>query len=255
MMRVVAFAGLGLVFGSFLTVVIHRVPRKESIVLPGSACPECGVHIRARDNIPVISYLLLRGRCRSCGTRISPEYPITEALTAALFVAAGAAFRQVSVAAVVAPFLGVMLACALIDARFRIIPHRIVFPSLALFGAALIGVAVLTHEVSVLTGALGLLAYGGPLFLLAVLVEGAMGGGDVWLAALIGLVLGALGLRYVLVAAMVAVLLGGLGSVVALARGASRKDTIPFGPYMAGAAVVAALFAPGIAGWYAGLAH
>src|SRR5438128_12150318 len=105
-MRVVAFAGLGLVFGSFLTVVIHRVPRKESIVLPGSACPECGAHIRARDNIPVISYLLLRGRCRSCRARISPEYPITEALTAALFVAAGWASRRLSGAAATAPSRG-----------------------------------------------------------------------------------------------------------------------------------------------------
>ena len=85
--RALAFAAFGLVIGSFLTVVIHRVPRRQSIVAPRSACPSCHTQITARDNVPVFSYLLLRGRCRHCGTRISAEYPAVEALTAALFVA------------------------------------------------------------------------------------------------------------------------------------------------------------------------
>ena len=135
--RVILFALTGLVFGSFLTVVIHRVPRKESILLPGSACPGCGVPIRPWDNIPVLSYLLLRGRCRHCGVRISPQYPLVEALTGALFAGAAIVFHRLPVAALVAPFLGLMVAVAFIDARHRVIPNRIVFPSLILFAVAI----------------------------------------------------------------------------------------------------------------------
>src|SRR5207247_7649253 len=98
-LRAVAFVAFGLAFGSFLTVVIHRVPRRESIVAPLSACPGCGAQIEARDNIPLVSYVLLRGRCRRCRTPISLEYPAVEALTAASFLGAALAFRDLWVAA------------------------------------------------------------------------------------------------------------------------------------------------------------
>ena len=253
--RVIVFAVAGLAFGSFLTVVIHRVPRKESIVLPGSACPNCGTPIKARDNIPVVSYLLLKGRCRTCQIRISPQYPLIEALTGALFVGAAIVFHQLLVAALIAPFLGLMVALAFIDTRHRVIPNRVVYPSLVLFGAAVVAVTLAANGLSLATAGLGLLAYGGTLFAVALLFPSGMGMGDVKLAALIGLVLGALGWRYVGMAAMVGVLAGGAGAVVALARGGSRKDTMPFGPYMAGAAILAALFAPHVTGWYSGLAR
>ena len=97
-MRAVAFAAFGLAVGSFLTVVIHRVPQRKSIVAPRSACPSCGAQIDARDNIPVVSYVLLRGRCRHCGARISAEYPAVEALTAGAFLGAALAFGDVWVA-------------------------------------------------------------------------------------------------------------------------------------------------------------
>jgi len=253
LLRVILFGLTGLVFGSFLTVVIHRVPRKESIVLPRSACPSCGVSIRPLDNIPVLSYLLLRGRCRHCRTPISPQYPLVEALTGALFVGAAVVFHRLAVAIVVAPFLGLMVAVAFIDARHRVIPNRITYPSLILFAAALLGVALAVGGVSLATAGLGLLAFAGVLFVIAFLVPTGLGMGDVKLAALIGLVLGALGWRYVGVAAMLGVLAGGLGAVVALARGAARKDTMPFGPYMAAGAILAALFAPQLIRWYPGL--
>jgi leader peptidase (prepilin peptidase) / N-methyltransferase len=245
-------AVLGLCVGSFLTVVAHRVPRKESIVLPGSACPSCSAPIQARDNVPLVSYLILRGRCRHCRTRISLEYPLVEALTGGLFVAAVLTFK-LPVAALVAPFLGLMVVVAVIDARHRIIPNRIIYPSLVLFGLALVAVALAAGGVNLGSAGLGLLAYGGGLLLIAVVFPRGMGMGDVKLAALIGLVLGALGWRYVGMAAMVGVLAAGLGAVFALARGGSRKDTMPFGPYMAAAAVLAALFAPQMASWYSGL--
>lgn len=250
MVRGISFAVFGLIFGSFLTVVIYRVPRRESIIAPGSACPSCGAPVRPRDNIPVASYLLLRGRCRSCGASISPFYPLVEALTAGLFLGAAAAFHRVAVAAVVAVFLGVLLACGLIDLRHRIIPNRLVYPSLVLFAAAIGGLALAHGGVSVADAFLALLAYGGGLLLVSIVSPGGMGMGDVKLAALIGLVLGALGWRYVLVAAMVAVFAGGLGAIVALAMGKSRKDALPFGPYLGGGAMVAALLAPQLASWY-----
>jgi leader peptidase (prepilin peptidase)/N-methyltransferase len=252
-MRLALFAVLGLCFGSFLTVVVHRLPRRESVVAPRSACPTCGTPIAARDNLPVVSYLLLRGRCRGCQTPISAEYPLVEALTGALFVGAAIAHRSVGVAAILGPFLGVMVAAALIDARHRIIPNALVLPALVLFGVALATVAVTEGGVDLPRALVGLLAYGGGLLVVAIVSPGGMGMGDVKLAALIGLVLGALGWGYLEVAALGAVLAGGLGAVAVLARGGARKDTMPFGPYLAGAAVLAVLFGSHISAWYVGL--
>src|SRR5438552_2257067 len=223
-MRAVAFAAFGLAVGSFLTVVIHRVPQRKSIVAPRSACPSCGAQIDARDNIPVVSYVLLRGRCRHCGARISAEYPAVEALTAGAFLGAALAFGDVWVAALVAGFLAVVEAAAAIDLHHRIIPNRILYPSLAVFAVAVATLWVAGRHVSLAGGALGLLAYGGGLFLVALISRQGMGMGDVKLAGLVGLVLGALGWKYVGVAVALAVLAGGLIAIGALLRGARRKD-------------------------------
>jgi len=250
-MRAVAFAAFGLAVGSFLTVVIHRVPQRKSIVAPRSACPSCGAQIEARDNIPVVSYVLLRGRCRHCGARISAEYPAVEALTAGAFLGAALAFGDVWVAALVAGFLAVVEAAAAIDLHHRIIPNRILYPSLAVFAVAVATLWVAGRHVSLAGGALGLLAYGGGLFLVALISRQGMGMGDVKLAGLVGLVLGALGWKYVGVAAALAILAGGLIAIGALLRGARRKDVLPFGPSIALGALLSALFAPHLASWYA----
>jgi leader peptidase (prepilin peptidase) / N-methyltransferase len=252
--RVALFAVLGLIVGSFLTVVVHRIPRGESVVRPRSRCPRCGAEIRAVDNIPVVSWLLLRGRCRRCGARVSVEYPLTEAATASLFSAASATHRDAFVAALIALFLAAMLAVALIDARWRIVPNRIVYPSLVLGLAGLVVGQLAGAPVDVLSGLIGLAAYAGPLLLIALVVPRGMGMGDVKLAALIGLVLGALGLSYVAVAAGVGIILGGVGALTALAvMGYGRREHIPFGPFLAGGAGVAALAGPAIAGAYLSL--
>jgi leader peptidase (prepilin peptidase)/N-methyltransferase len=253
-LRHVLFALFGLVFGSFLTVVIYRIPRGESVVSPGSACPSCGTPIGALENVPLASYVALRGRCRHCGARISPEYPTTEAATAALFAGASLTLPSIWRAGMVAPFLGLLLACAVIDYRNRIIPNAIVVPSLAAFGITILALDLAGLPLSILSAALGLLAYGGGLFVLALISPRGMGMGDVKLAALIGLALGSLGMSYVAVAAGAGILLGGMGAVVALALGRSRKDAIPFGPYLAAGAAVAALAGHTIAAWYWGLA-
>lgn len=245
-------AGLfGLIFGSFLTVVVSRVPERRSVVRPRSRCPQCGTQIRAMDNIPVVSYLLLRGRCRGCGLRISPVYPLIELATAGLFAGAFLAFEHLLVAAMVALLLSLLLAVALIDAVHRIVPNRLVYPALLVFAGLIVAGRLAEAGVSPVRGAIGFAAYGGGLLFLALLVPAGMGMGDVKLGAVIGLVLGSIGLSLVGVAAAGAVLLGGIGGVVALTVGGkSRKHAIPFGPYMAAGAAVAAFAGQGIAAAY-----
>jgi leader peptidase (prepilin peptidase)/N-methyltransferase len=248
--RVALSLPFGLAFGSFLTVVIHRVPAGESIVRPRSRCPACGAQIRALDNVPVVSWVLLRGRCRACGARIPAVYPLTELGTGALFVATALRHPDPWRAVLLAPFLGVLLALAVIDARTKKLPNRIVYPTLAASAVYLAGAALAGGPVDLLRAGIGFLAYGGGLLVVALVSPKGMGMGDVKLAALIGLVLGALGLRYVAVAAGLGILLGGVGAVVALLAGASRKQAVPFGPFLAAGAVLAAFVAPQVARIY-----
>jgi leader peptidase (prepilin peptidase)/N-methyltransferase len=252
--RIVGAAVLGLLVGSFVTVVVHRVPLGQSVVTPRSRCPACGTQIRATDNIPVVSYLVLRGRCRSCGAPVSPEYLLTELATAGLFMGASVAHEDLFVAALVAAFLAVMLAVGIIDARWRIVPNRIVYPALVTGLVAVLAGQVTGRGVDAVTGLIGLLVYAGPLFLIALVVPRGMGMGDVKLAALIGLVLGSLGLSLVAVAAGVGVVGGGLGAILALAVfRIGRKQQIPFGPFLAGGAMIAALAGPQITDLYLSL--
>jgi leader peptidase (prepilin peptidase)/N-methyltransferase len=252
--RIALFAVLGLVTGSFLTVLIHRVPRRESIVRPGSRCPACGNPLRAIDNVPVLSYLLLRGRCRACGEPISIAYPLVELGAAGLFVAAALVYEDLFRAALLAPFLGVMLAIAVIDARLRIVPNRIIYPALLLFAAAIAIGDLAGARVDAPRAALGLLAYSLPLFLMALAVPHGMGMGDVKLVALIGLVLGSLGLSYVAAAAGIGIMAGGVGALIALAVFRyGRKQQIPFGPFLAAGGAVAALAGSQIASAYLSL--
>lgn len=252
-MRPLAFALSGLIVGSFLSVVVYRVPKGEG--LGGrSRCPRCGATVRAIDNIPVISWLLLGGRCRSCGNRISFQYPLIELATAALFLAASAAFDGLALAIPAALFLAELLAIALIDARHRIVPNRIVYPSLLVLVPAVILGEVLGAGIDALAAFIGLAAYAAPLLLVAFAVPGGMGMGDVKLAALIGLALGGLGLSYVAVAAGLGILGGGVGALLAvIVFRAGRRQQMPFGPYLAAGAVVAALASPEIADLYLSL--
>lgn len=240
---------LGLAIGSFMTVVVSRVPAAESVVRPRSRCPRCGAEIGARDNVPVVSWVLLGGRCRSCGERIPVRYPLLELSTAALVMAAAVVFERPWIAVMIALFLALMPAISWIDVEHRIIPNRITYPAFLGF-AAYVVVAWLFHggtdPVRALVGAL---LYGGGLFLVA-LVSRGMGMGDVKLALVIGVVLGSLGLRFVGVAVAGALLFGGIGGVVALVVGRDRKALIPFGPYMAAGAVIAAFWGERIAAWY-----
>jgi leader peptidase (prepilin peptidase)/N-methyltransferase len=234
-MEAATFAGMfGAIVGSFLNVVIYRMPRHESLIAPGSHCPACNTAIRPYDTVPVVSWLLLRGHCRSCGERISPRYPLVEALTAALCV--GAVLAHDSAAAIALSLLTVLgeVPVTLIDHEHRIIPNRITLPA-ALLALAL-GLALDPGgEPARLIAAAGA---GGFLLLAALAYPGGMGMGDVKLAALLGLTLG----RAVAPALLIALLSGTLVGIAVIARkGAAegRKTAIPFGPFLALGALVA----------------
>lgn len=241
---------VGLAVGSFMTVVASRVPVKASIVHPRSACPRCGTPIADRDNIPVLGWVMLRGRCRSCSQPISPVYPAIELSTAVLVAAAWWVYAgDPWIAVPVSALLALLPAISVIDVQHQIIPNAIVYPALIVFPVYLVVAAAFGARVDLAGAVGGFMLYGGVLFVIALISRG-MGMGDVKLAALIGVVLGGTGLSTVGVAAAAAIVLGGLGGVVALVSGAGRKAKIPFGPYLAAGAVVAAFWGPEISGWY-----
>lgn len=253
---VIAFAtGLGASIGSFLNVVVYRVPAGRSVVSPPSACPRCGTQIRWYDNVPVLSWLLLRARCRTCRTPISARYPVVELVTALSFAGVGALFGPAILSAASVPtayaagstliayayFSAVSIALALIDLDHHRLPNAIVLPSYGVL-AGLFGLAaLLTREpesfARSLAGA-GIL-FGGYL-IIALISPRGMGLGDVKLAGVIGLALGWLGWGQLAVGAALAFLVGGLVAVVLIVAGRARRGTgIPFGPCMLAGAWIA----------------
>ena len=244
---------LGLAVGSFLNVVIHRVPRDESLVRPGSHCPQCGAAIRNRHNVPVFGWLLLRGRCADCRTPISVRYPLVEAGTAALFVAVAAKFGLTWALPAYLYLAAVAIALALIDLDVMRLPNAIVLPSYVVAAALLVPAALLGDgPAPILRG----LAAAALLWLVyrALAQFGGMGGGDVKLAPLLGFYLGWLGWSSVLVGAFAGFLLGGVVGVALMsARVATRKSRLPFGPFMLAGVFLAVFAAAPIADWYTAL--
>jgi leader peptidase (prepilin peptidase) / N-methyltransferase len=224
------FAGLfGLVIGSFLHVVVWRQPRGESLASPPSHCPHCQAPVQPRDNIPVLSWLLLRGRCRSCGEPISARYPLVELATAALYVVVVAAkWDDAADIALGLAFVTVLIPATLIDIDHRIIPNRLLAP----FAILALVIAVALDRDFLVEQLIAALA-GAGFFFLAVLVKpGGMGMGDVKLAGVMGLYLG----RAVGPAIFIGMIVGALAGVVVIARkgaAAGRKTKIPFGPALA----------------------
>lgn len=241
---VAACAVLGAVIGSFLNVVIRRLPRGESLLRPPSHCPACGAPVRWHDNVPVLGYLLLGGRCRACRERISPEYPLVEAGNAALYGLLAWRFGLTAALPVYMVLASALLALAVIDLHHRILPDRITLPGIAV---GLLASATLLPAglVPALLGA----ALGGGLFLLiALLSRGGMGGGDIKLIAMIGAFLG---WQAVLLTTFLAAVVGGLvGLVLMLAFGKGRKYAVPFGPFLSAAALVCLLWGNQMIDWY-----
>lgn len=238
-----AFA-LGVIFASFGNVVIHRVPLGESVVSPPSACPGCATAIRPRDNIPVVSWLLLRGRCRDCGEGISARYPAVELAGGLLFAAMAVRFGPDWALPGFWLFAWALLCISLIDAATRRIPNAISYPLAPALLVLLGGAALLNGEPGwALRALLGGLAAFGALLLLALISPRGMGMGDVKLAASLGVALGYLGWGQVVVGVFGGFFLGGIVSILLLSlRLRTRKDMLPFGPYLAVAAIITVLF-------------
>jgi leader peptidase (prepilin peptidase) / N-methyltransferase len=241
---IVAFLG-GLVVGSFVTVIGHRVPRGESIVGPRSRCTTCGVQIAAYDNIPVVSWVILRGRSRCCGDRISVRYPLTELALGALYVTTVAVLWGNATELLLGlVFVTTLLAVTLTDLDRRVIPNKV------LLVAAVLGVAIAAvgDPSSLPERAIAAAAAGGGLLLVVLAYPRGMGLGDVKLAAVMGLFLG----RNVAPAILVALLVGSVVGLVLIARHgpAARKRAIPFGPFLAFGGVVALLAGDQLIDWY-----
>jgi leader peptidase (prepilin peptidase)/N-methyltransferase len=228
------FLAPGLAIGSFLNVVAARLPLRQSIVRPGSSCPHCSTLIAWHDNVPVLSYLLLRGRCRNCKGRIGLTYPLVELLTALLVAGCVLAFGVTLRALVAAIFCTTLVAISVIDVEHRIIPNRIVLP------AAVAVLALQTAAEPSPEWALGAFGASAFLFVTALVYPAGMGMGDVKLALLMGAALG----RTVAVAMMLGMIVALVPSAILIARHgkAGRKMGIPFGPFLALGSVVA-LFA------------
>lgn len=246
----------GLLTGSFLNVVVHRVPRGESVVRPRSACPSCSTPIAARDNVPVASWLLLRGRCRSCHRQISWRYPAVEVATGAAFVTLGAWQGWSWTLLPLLYLAAVSLALAIIDAEVRRLPDAIVLPSYVVLPLLLLPQLAATGEWwPVVRGLVGLVALFAFYDVLGLLYPRGMGGGDIKLAGLLGLVLGWAGFAELLVGAFAGFLLGGVYSITLLALGrAGLKSAIPFGPFMLAGAWVGLVTGAAVADWYLGTA-
>lgn len=248
MFPVAAFASLGgLLAGSFITVVAHRVPRGESIVGPRSRCPGCGAQIAAYDNVPVLSWLMLRGRARCCGARISVRYPLTELALAGLYALTVLVLWEDPAEVVLGlVFVTALFAVTLTDLERRVIPNKIlaVASLLALAIVAVSDPGSLPERLAAAGGA------GGLLFLAALAYPRGMGLGDVKLAATMGLFLG----REVAPAVFVALLAGSLVGLAMIARhgAAARKQAIPFGPFLALGGVVGLLAGEQLIDWYLG---
>jgi leader peptidase (prepilin peptidase)/N-methyltransferase len=238
----------GLMVGSFLNVVIYRVPRRLSVVRPRSFCPRCRRKISWYENVPVASWLALRGRCRGCGERISPRYPLVEAAGAALALAALYRFGPGVDAAFSCAFLMALLAITLIDWEFRIIPDGLSLPFIAL---GLVW-SLVNPGLTLMSSALGALAGGGSLYVIGALYKLArktegMGGGDVKLMAMIGAFVG---IKLVVPVILVASFAGTVYAVVLLKSGKGAKTEVAFGSFLAPAAAVCLFFGERLLGWY-----
>ena len=236
--EIAAAAVLGALIGSFLNVVVYRLPLGESLVSPGSHCPRCNSPVRTRDNVPVLSWLLLRGRCRDCGAPISPRYPAVEALTAICFAAVVAARGFDDALWLELPFVACLIALAGIDLDHKLLPNKIVYP-MAVWGVAATAVVQSDDLLEHLIAGAGAFTF---LLVVVLAYPAGMGMGDVKLAGAMGAYLGV----SVIPALMAAFLTGtvfGLG-IIAREGAQARKKAVPFGIFLAIGGLVGVLAGP-----------
>ncbi|MDX9714726.1 MAG: prepilin peptidase [Dissulfurispiraceae bacterium] len=259
----------GLAIGSFLNACIYRLPRQISLLRPSSSCPNCSKEIKPWDNVPVLSYILLFGKCRNCGAGISLRYPFVELLNGVLYVMAGSQFGIGWHLGFILFFISAMVLITFIDIDFQIIPDVITLPGIAigLAGSAFImpdpflvssfrSIDILSSHAGLNTLAItgimnavyGLVLGGGLYYLIAVLSRGGMGGGDIKLMAMVG---SFMGWKAVLLTTFAGSLTGSLfGIFLMIFKGKNRKTKIPFGPFLAAGALITLFFGNAILTWY-----
>lgn len=244
-MTILAFAGLGLIFGSFATVAGHRIPRRETVVSGRSKCPNCDRQIKAHENIPVLSWILLRGRCAGCKEPISVRYPLIELGTGILFALSAAKFGFTEEAFIYAAFFWVLVVLTVIDLDHKLLPDRVVYPAFVVGWIALTAAALVDSDPDRLVdAAIGSAIFGGFFFVVAFVYPAGMGGGDIKLAFVLGTFIGYLGAPgLVLVGMFLSFLIGALGGMgVMVVSGKGRKSQVPFGPFLAAGTVVAIMW-------------
>jgi leader peptidase (prepilin peptidase)/N-methyltransferase len=237
-----------LLIGSFLNVCIYRIPRNKSIVFPASHCPKCGQGLKPVDLIPVISYFLNKGRCRYCGDSISLQYPIVELLNMATYLILYYKFG-ISIEFLKYGILtSLLIVIAFIDYEHKIIPDRLIILGLL---TAFASITLYNTEVNIINGTVGLLIGGGILLIIAVVTNGAMGGGDIKLMGVLGLMLG---WKKILLVLLLSFILGSIISIFLLVlKIKGRKDYIAFGPFISIAAFIAIIYGNEIINWYIAL--
>lgn len=271
----VFMAALGAIIGSFLNVVIHRLPREQSIVFPASTCPKCRVAIKVYDNIPIVSYLILRGHCRSCGASISARYPMVEALTAVLFATVTWHDSLSFALAFDLAFAASMMALIFIDAEHMILPNAITYPGIIFAIITRVAVSYLAGPVhfddlpqlltffpalpvwvvSIIGAVIGALAGGGSLWLMGFMWEKlrgieAMGFGDVKMMLMVGAFLG---WRLTILTILIGALTGSIAGIAMMYRrgGRNLQMMLPFGIFLGIGSIVSLLFGSRIITWYA----
>jgi len=242
---------LGLIVGSFSNVCIYRIPRNESIIYPASHCPKCRSNISPKDNIPLLSYILLKGRCRNCKSKISIQYPIVELLTGLIYLIIYLTYGLSIQSLIYIILSSALIIIAFIDLNEQIVPDVISLPGITI--GFILG--FLVPYISFINSALGVVVGGGIILIIGlagsvIFKKEAMGGGDVKLAAMIGAFLG---WRYIIISLFLGFFLGALaGVILIISKIKSREDTVPFGPFIVLGSFITLLWGEKIITWYLG---
>jgi leader peptidase (prepilin peptidase)/N-methyltransferase len=238
---------LGLIVGSFLNVLIYRLPLKKSIVFPSSHCPNCETHLKYYDLVPVFSYIFTKGKCRYCGEKISLQYPIVELLTGLLFLLTFLNYGLTSEFIIFVILISSLIVVSFIDIKYQIIPNEITFSFISL-GLIL---SIIFNHISFINSLLGLVIPAGLLLLIAFIYKKGMGIGDVKLIGMIGVFIG---WQYALISIFIGALFGSIYGIYMMVSGAmTRKTRIPFGPFISLGAVIMILFGNILINWYIGM--
>ena len=242
---------LGLIVGSFSNVCIYRIPRNESIIYPASHCPKCHTNILVKDNIPLLSYILLKGRCRNCGSRISIQYPGVEFLTGLVYVIIYQIYGLSVQSLIYIILSSALIIIAFIDLNEQVIPEVISLPGIVV-GLIL---SFFVHHISFVNSALGIVIGGGIILVIrlagsAIFKKEAMGGGDIKLAAMIGAFLG---WRYIIISLFLGFFLGAIAGIfLIMSKIKSKEDVVPFGPFIILGSFITFLWGKNILSWYLG---